>query len=41
MCDRRDVKKKEKPTSDKIMSLTKALQAIHEESDGASSDDNK
>ena len=40
-CDRRDVKKKDKPTSDKIMSLTNALQAIHEESDGASSDDNK
>ena len=38
-CDRRDTKPKDKTASDKIMSLTKALQAIHEESGDASSDD--
>lgn len=38
-CDRRDAKPKDKSATNKIMSLTKALQAIHEESGDASSDE--
>ena len=41
-CDNRDSKKrKDKPAADKIMSLTKGLQAIHEESGDTSSDEDE
>jgi hypothetical protein len=40
-CDRRDNKRTDKPSSDKIMSLTKALQAIQDESGGVSSDEDE
>ena len=40
-CDRRDEKPKDKTASAKIMSLTKALQAIHEESGDASSEEDE
>ena len=40
-CDRRDAKKKDKPATDKIMSLTKVLQAIQEESGDVLSDEDE
>ena len=40
-CDRREGKKKAKPTAEKIMLLTKALQAIHEEGGDNLSDEDK
>jgi hypothetical protein len=40
-CDQHDAKKKEKTPKDKIMSLTKVLQAIQDEAGEASSDKDK
>jgi hypothetical protein len=40
-CDRRDNKKKDKPAAEKLMSLTKALQAIHEEGGDEISDEDE